>query len=803
VFKRPRFERLVSDHVEILDHIGEHELLLTDGSRLVIFEIEGLPAGTAPFSDINWWLERLALTLRNIASDRLELLIWDCRGLADPSAVSAVAADPCCNPLVRKLGVTYGTMLLDGRLFETRLYLGVRLLPANIAGDSVSQTIRRWFPQRQAPAADLDDMSERLAGICGQLRLELSTYRPRLLGIESTPFADFSEPAEALAFALTGMHRRVPLVAGYDEEGRETHGMLGRVIVTDTIVVGPEAVEIRGNARSMFAICYGQREYPSRTGPLMFAAFAGSSYLRTVFHSFRFYNKADGMALVSRKQNTAVAANDKAYKQIAELPVLLSELQGNELVMGMHSMVVIGFAHDMRALTEVAHTLSTDLASSGAVVIRERRALEASFFSILPGNDHLRVRPGAVSSRNFVAMAPLHGFRSGAPRRGQWGGPIAVLRTVAGTPFYFQWHPPGIGNANANTLITGVSGAGKTVLTAFLLAMTTKAAGVIALDHKHGWETLFRGMGAPYGSLGGGRPVFSALKGLDNTPQNVEFLTELLHGCIMADGQLRPDDEESRRLSLALHMVMEMPSQDRWMEDICAFIGTESGGAAARLRKWCWGEELGWVIDAPADLMDLTGDVIGHDVTDLMTNARARGPAIIYLMHRVRLRLDGRPLLIPIDEGWQIADDPVWAPLLFAQARTIRSKGGVLVFITQSPEDAAKEGVSAALLEQFPNQIHLANPQARKEHYVDAFKRTEREYEIIRKLPVGQGWALLCQGDKSDVVQLLLDGMDDFQTVLSTPEKLLTVLDRARADVGDNPALLLSEFHRRRKELVE
>jgi DNA helicase HerA-like ATPase len=58
-----------------------------------------------------------------------------------------------------------------------------------------------------------------------------------------------------------------------------------------------------------------------------------------------------------------------------------------------------------------------------------------------------------------------------------------------------------------------------------------------------------------------------------------------------------------------------------------------------------------------------------------------------YLFHRIALLLDGEPVLIPIDEGWRALLDETFRPNIEKQLRTIRSKNGAVVFITQSPRD--------------------------------------------------------------------------------------------------------------------
>ena len=187
----------------------------------------------------------------------------------------------------------------------------------------------------------------------------------------------------------------------------------------------------------------------------MFAALSVAPYRSTLFQSLRFLSKADAHAVMSRKQNRMAAAGDKALSQQAELDVAADDLASNRFVMGDHSLTFVVFADSMRALGNVATAAWRDLADCGAVVAREGAALEAAYFSMIPGNTRRRVRPGVISSRNFCAMAPLHNFPSG-DEHGHWGAPIALFRTSGGTPYRFHWHVGDVGN----TLVTGETGSG-------------------------------------------------------------------------------------------------------------------------------------------------------------------------------------------------------------------------------------------------------------------------------------------------------------------------------------------------------
>ena len=352
-------------------------------------------------------------------------------------------------------------------------------------------------------------------------------------------------------------------------------------------------LEIHGAGDPAYAAMYAFKEYPATTWPGMFHGLAVAPYRCTLMQSYRFLSNAAGMGAVGRKQNKMLAAGDKALSQSEALTEAADELMSRKWVLGDHSLVLIAFADSPRAIAEVGNAAWRDLAACGLVATRMTHALQAAYLSMLPGAGFWRPRPGFVKSSNFVAFAPLYNWPAGA-ERGHWPGPpIAIFRTLAGTPYRFHWQVGDVGN----TLVTGATGSGKTTLVAFLIAMTAGRARIVALDHKRGWDLLIHRMGGDYAVLGAGEPHLAPLKALDAAPRNIEFLTELVRGCI--GGKMT--EEEGRRLALGLATIMELPPEDRGLGELRAFFDDEPEGAGARLDKWCWGGELGWVIDAPVD----------------------------------------------------------------------------------------------------------------------------------------------------------------------------------------------------------
>lgn len=744
---------LFSDLIDLEDHIADDVVLMKDRGVLGMFSAAGVYPDTADDVDIATWFDRAHNGLKNIAAEDVEIVVYQCRGEADRST---------CPPGVyrsqfaRELGEAYTDNLFRGTLYLNQTFIAVLVRPPTLT----TQSLRQYFSAgKRISRVEIEARAARLNEICGLLQAQLSTFGLRRLGYVQRGHALFDEIAEATVFALTGVWR--PIGA--------TTGRMGNAMFSETLRFRRSYIEMQGAGTPAYAAMFAMREYPVQTWPGMFHTLAMAPYRNTLIQSFRFLSNAEGIGAVGRKQNKMLAASDKAFTQTAALTDAADELMSRRWVLGDHSLVLLAFADSARALGEVGNAAWRDLAACGLVAVRMTKALQAAYLSALPGGGRWRPRPGFIKSSNFVAMAPLYAYPAGQAR-GHWPGPpIITFRTMAGSPFLFHWHVGDVGN----TLITGVVGAGKTLLTGMLIAMTAGRARVVALDHKRGWDFLIHEMGGDYAVLGAGEANFAPLKALNGDPANMEFLTGLIRGCI--GGTMT--EEETRRLAVGLSIIMIMPTGARRLGELRAFFDDEPEGAGARLEKWLAGNELGWVIDAPVDTVRF-GDLNGLDVTALLANERARGPALLYLFHRITLLLDGTPILIPIDEGWRALIDPTFRNMIERSLRTIRSKGGAIVFITQSPGDVIESGIARVLTEMAPTQFHLANPRGRRSDYVDGFGLTAGEFDALHELQPGLGMFLLRQGDKSVVAQLPMQGLDRFIRVLSAREEELQRADR-------------------------
>jgi type IV secretion system protein VirB4 len=233
-------------------------------------------------------------------------------------------------------------------------------------------------------------------------------------------------------------------------------------------------------------------------------------------------------------------------------------------------------------------------------------------------------------------------------------------------------------------------------------------------------------------------------------------------------------------------------------------------GLFARMRKWTTGNSLGWVFDNPVDTIDLRrANIIGFDYTDVIDNPEVRVPVITYLLHRLEGLIDGRPLIYVMDEFWKILDGGGGLKE-FAKnkQKTIRKQNGLGIFATQSPEDALRSDISAALIEQTATMILLPNPNANRADYIDGLKLTDAEYQVVKGLDERSRCFLVKQGHASSVCQLNLRGMDDALAVISASTDNIDVMHRvitARAEAEGvlvenlDPTQWLPQFYGQRK----
>lgn len=763
-------------------HVTDTIIGLDSQALMICFQLDGASFETADLRDLNDWHAKLNGAWRNLADDRLAIWHHIVRRPHDayPAGAfrSAFAAD---------LDARYRERLAGRQMFVNDLYVSLVLHPGRETADRAGA----WLTGAGARQPGIESEAvERLEQAGRDLEQYLSRYGLRPLGLSERDGLWFSEPMALIRLLLTGRLEPAPLVRGH----------LGDAAYSARIIFGREALEIRDAAQTRYGAMFGVKEYPATTRPGLWNGLLSAPFALIASHSFTFLSKAAARAVLERKQNQMLSARDRAASQVAGLGDALDDLASNRFVMGDHQAGVLVYGDTPLELAQHLSKARALLADAGLVTAREDLALEAAFWAQFPGTFGRRVRPAAITSRNFAALAPFHTHPAGRAEGNHWGPSVALLRTAAGSPFHFNFHVGDVGH----TFICGPSGSGKTVVQNFMLAQLEKLGPQqVFIDKDRGAELFVRACGGTYLTLRNGEPTgFAPFRALAYTPADRAFLGQLVRHLVGGDGRPLTVREE-QTIDRAIAALAPLAPRERTLSALRALLGQrDAGGAGARLEPWCRGSALGWVFDNEADALALEARFLGFDMTHVLDNPQVRTPMMMYLFHRLTALVDGRRLVIDIDEFWKALGDEAFRGLAQDGLKTYRKQNAMMVFGTQSPADVLRSPIAHTILEQCATKIFLPNPHAAERDYVDGFGLTRREFSLIREeLDPASRQFLVKQGLNSVVVELRLDGLHDALAILSGRTETVELLDRLRARVGDDPADWLAPFHQERSFL--
>lgn len=764
-------------------HVDETTVVLDSRALMTVLVLEGVSFETADVRDLNGLHRSLNTLYRNIADDRLALSTHVIRRRDNDYPEGHFA-----NRFFDGLNAKYRERMVHEELFRNDLYLTLVWYASRDTANKAANLLSRLRKVRRS-SIELDETAlKHLRDKVVDVTAGLKSFAPRVLSLYDQDGILFSEPSEFLHQLVGGRREPLPL----------TEGRISSAIYSDRVIFGRETVEIRHEAETRYAGMFGFKEYPATTRSGMLDGILTAPFELILTQSFAFTSKADARTIMGRKQNQMMGAGDKAASQIDELGEAMDDLESNRFVLGEHHLSLTVFASSVKELTDHMAKARAHLTSGGAVVAREDLGLETGWWAQLPGNLRYRARSGAITSRNFAALSPYHSYPTGQKDGNEWGAAVAMLKTASGSPFYFNFHHSDLGNS----FVCGPSGTGKTVLLNFMLSQLEKHdPHMVFFDKDRGADLFVRAAGGTYLPLRNGVPTGCApLKALDLTAENRIFLTRWI-GKLVGAATRELTVTDLRDIAAAVDGLADLPVERRSIGALRTFLNnTDPEGIASRLRRWERGGPLGWVFDNDLDDIGIGAKFIGYDMTDFLDNEEIRTPLMAYLFYRIEQLIDGRRIIIVIDEFWKALQDEGFRELAQNKLKTIRKQNGLMLFATQSPRDAIVSPIAHTIIEQCPTQIFLPNPRGDRADYVDGFKLTEREFELIsRELSVESRRFIVKQGHNSVVAELNLNGFDDELAILSGRTANIELADAIRAELGEGREDWLSVFQQRRR----
>lgn len=787
-------ETPVSNFIPYSHHVTENIISTKTAEYVSVWKIDGRSHQSASDEQLFQWIRELNNALKGVASENLSIWSHIVR-----RRVHEYPDSEFKNPFARALDERYRRSFANYSLMVNDLYLTIVYRPMtdkilSFFAAREKESLARRVSRQEACVKALDDVNRSLGKT-------LKPYGGELLSIYEKNGHAYSAPLEFFGLLVNGEHIPMPVCrdrfADYMAHNRPLFSKWG------------EVGEIRTSKGLRRFGMLEVREYDESTEPGHLNTLMESNFEFVLTQSFSCLSRHAGKDYLQRHQRNLEDARDVAVSQIKQISTALDDLVSGRFIMGEHHFSLTVFGDTVDDVRDYLAKSKSDLSDVGIVAKSVDLALEAGFWAQLPANWKYRPRPAPITSQNFLCFSPLHNFLSGKPTGNPWGPAITILKTVSGTPLYFNFHSTkddedAEGKRRlGNSMFIGKSGVGKTVTMGFTLAQAQKLGPTTCLfDKDQGLQALVLALGGRYLPLKNGEPSGFNPMQLEPTPQNILFLKRFVKALAESTGEpfTHADEEDlnagmdvlfnhiDKPLRSLSMLVQSMPNYDT--EEVDARPRLH-----ARLLKWCEGGDYGWLFDNAEDKLDLTTHTLyGFDVTDFLENPEIRSVLMMYLIYRTENMIDGRRFIYMFDEFQKPLEDEYFQDLAQNKNRVIRKQNGIFVYATQEPEAIIENPIGRTLVQQCATYIFLPNPGADYDAYVNGFKLTQTEYEIVKNLGEYSRRFLVKQGDNSAVAELNLEGFDDELLIMSGDAEKGDIAGAVVAEFGDDPTVWIPHY---------
>jgi len=433
---------------------------------------------------------------------------------------------------------------------------------------------------------------------------------------------------------------------------------------------------------------------------------------------------------------SSVLMDSDASNKAADADLALQEL-GSDLIGQVYvTATVTVWDEDARITDERLRLVEKTIQGRDFTAIRESVNAVEAWLGSLPGQLYANVRQPPISTLNLAHMMPFSAVWAGPQRDEHFDAPpLFVAKTEGSTPFRFSLHVGDVGH----TLVVGPTGAGKSVLLA-VMAMQFRRyerSQVFAFDFGGSIRAAALAMGGDWHDLGGSlsedtaEPVALQPLARIHLPEERGWAAEWI-AAILAREKVSVTPEVKEHLWSALGSLASAPVNERTLTGLTVLL--QSQALKRALQPYCLNGPWGRLLDADAERL---GEAEVQAVeTEGLIGTGAAAAVLAYLFHRIEDRLDGRPTLLIVDEGWLALDDEGFSDQLREWLKTLRKKNASVVFSTQSLADIDNSAIAPAIIESCPTRVFLANERALEPQIAATYRRfglSDRQIEILSR----------------------------------------------------------------------
>ncbi len=425
-----------------------------------------------------------------------------------------------------------------------------------------------------------------------------------------------------------------------------------------------------------------------------------------------------------------------AHNKAMDADAALQELGSDAIGEAYCTTSIIVWDNDPRAADEKLRLVEKVIQGRDFTSMVETVNAVEAWLGSLPGHPYANVRQPPVSTLNIAHMIPLSAVWAGPAKDEHFDAPPLFFgKTEGATPFRFSIHVGDVGH----TLVVGPTGAGKSVLLALMALQFRRYARnqIFAFDFGGSIRAAALAMGGDWHDLGGdltdsdtASVSLQPLARIQDVPERA-WAGDWVANILTREGiTITPEVKE--HLWSGLTSLASAPSAERTITGLSVLL--QSQALKRALQPYCIGGSYGRLLDAEAERLGEAA-VQAFETEGLIGTGAA--PAVLsYLFHRIEDRLDGRPTLLIIDEGWLALDDEGFAGQLREWLKTLRKKNASVVFATQSLSDIDGSAIAPAIIESCQTRLLLPNERAIEPQITAIYRRfglNDRQIEILAR----------------------------------------------------------------------
>ncbi len=463
-------------------------------------------------------------------------------------------------------------------------------------------------------------------------------------------------------------------------------------------------------------------------------------------------------SMVAGKKGVADLESEAKLHDIEAL--LTNTISGQEKIFKVSLNILLRSVSEETLDDQVSETLQKIRELSGAEGMLETIASFDIFSDLALPNARTKERTIKMNTSVLSDFLPLYGFWKGHEK------PRVLLKNRFGSLVKFD--PFSSEMTNANQIISGGSGAGKSFLTNLVISqMLKEKPKVFILDIGGSYQKLSQNLNGQYIPLGATSGLSINpfdLDGLDESQkdQKIKFLVsmvELMTKETDSKNLGRLERSELENLILNLLEEKDNPRLSDLKDRLIAHEETALVRIGKILSTWCGETPYGKFVDRDTNIK-LTSDIICFDLKGLETHPELQSVCLFLITDLVWREVQKDRInmkFVVFDECWKLLENEAGSQFIAEVFRTFRKYFASAVAISQTMDDFSKSKIASAIMPNSSIKWIMKQKGANLESLKTALQLNDREIGLVTSLRSEKGEYseafLMCE-DKRGVVRV-------------------------------------------------